>query len=1074
LAVSTFHVCAQGHRWQGSAACPTCGSAPATAGEPPTFDQDNFKTLPADAAPPAVSVIPTFALPAPAPAADAPLAELPRVAGYETLKVLGRGGMGVVYLAWQAGLARLVALKMVLAGAHAGPEARARFRTEAEAAARLQHPHIVQIYEIGFADGQPYLAMEYVEGGSLASRLDSKPQPWRAAAALAAKLAGAVHLAHERGIVHRDLKPANVLLQPADSGSLPADRLSESAVPKITDFGVAKLVLGGVTQTPSGAILGTPGYMAPEQAAGASHPVGPAADVHALGAILYELLTGRPPFQAAGMLEILEQVRSQEPVSPRRLVAAIPPDLETICLKCLHKEPGRRYESALALAEDLDRCLAAEPIRARPVSAWERGVRWLQRHPARAALLAVSCLAALALTAVAVGLPYSVRLKALNVDLEAAVRRAEASQAEAEEQRAAVGRMERWVRYLRDVHLADEAWQNGQARPLRELLDECPGDLRGWEWYYLRGLSGRTGRSLPHQAGVFTVAFDPAGRGLASGCQDGSVWFWDPAIGVGLPAAEHHQGSVWAVAFSPDGSLLASAGDDGLVRLWDPERGWTVRVLGGHGTSVRCLAFSPDGKTLASAGRDKTIRLWDPASGHELRTLRGHTGAVLALAFAPDGRRLASAGADRVLRLWDPGSGVEVRALEGHTDDIHGVGFSPDGAVLASAGGDGTLRTWDPASGRPLTIYHPPQKAAFLGVAFGPGRRMVTASEARVVYVWGESLLKTFRGHNHRVQGVAFSPNGRYVASASLDWTIHLWEVTASQEYHAFPARSDRVLGATFSPDGRRLIDASLDGTVRTWDAEDGHLLYQLAADLDRPRGVAFSADGRLLAAAGRSGRLRCYDLVTREAVSGARQHGAPARAVAFSPDGRRLASTGDDGTVKVWDMAGTRPLFTCTGHTAPVPAVAFSPDGRTLASGGRDGVRLWDAVTGQALPPLSPNTPRAMALAFGPDGRLAVAQMGGKITLWDPRTGRCCGPPLIGHSAMAWSLAFTPDGTRLASASRDMTVKLWDTASGQEVLTLRGFASEVSGVAFSPDGSRLVTTDLGGSVRLWKAERPE
>ncbi len=1077
--MSTNHVCAQGRGWPGPEDCPVKGSAPAIANRPTGVEPDTCGTLSADEAPPAVSLLPMLPLPALAAAWAASPFELPRIAGYETLRVLGRGGMGIVYLARQTGLARLVALKMVLAGAHAGPEHRARFRTEAEAAARLQHPHIVQIFEIGEADGQPFLSMEYVEGGSLSAQLDGKPQPWQSAASLIEPLAGAVHHAHQRGIVHRDLKPGNILIQikdekkllPKPSGhDLPFSlQLSSLLLPKITDFGIAKVV-GCEAQTPSGAILGTPGYMAPEQL-GASEAVGPAADIHALGAILYELLTGQPPFQADSMLETLEQIRLQEPVSPGRLVATIPLDLETICLKCLHKEPGRRYESALALADDLRRCLAGEPIRARPVSVPERSVRWLRRNPAKAALLAVSCLAALALTGVAVGLFYSARLKALNDDLEVEVIRAETLQMEAEQQRAAIGKMERWVRYLRDLHLADEAWQNGQVRRISALLGGCPKDLRGWEWYYLRGLASKDGRSLQHPAGVFSVVYDSSGWRLASGCQDGSVWIWDVASETGHAVSGHHTGSVWCVAFSPNGRLLASAGDDRRVRLWDPDSGRLVRTLSRHGAPLRCLAFSPDGKTLAAAGKEGTIKLWDPEIGCELRVLSGHPGGVLSLAFACDGRWLASGGADRTVRLWDPDSGAELRSLPGHTEEVHGVAFSPDGTVLASTGAEGTVRTWDASNGKPLTSYYSPQKTAFLGVAFGRDGRLAAASEARLVYLWDERILHIFRGHNHRIQGVAFSSDGRRLASASLDWTVKLWEVKKDQEARVLSVQSDRVLGAAFRSDGRCLTDVALNGSVRLWDVKNAQLLQRWEADLERPRSVAFSMDGRLLSAAGRKGTIRCYDLATR-AIYRTWQHGAPARAVAFSPDGRRLASAGDDGTVKVWDLARDSLLFTAKGHTGPVRAVAFSPDGRTLASGSLDGVRLWDAASGQACAPHVLETPRVVALGFGPDGRLAVAQMGGNVTLWDPGSGQNRAT-LVGHSAMVWSLAFTPDGTRLATASRDMTVKLWDTVSGKEVLTLRGFTSELSGVAFSPDASCLATTDQGGSVRLWDAPRP-
>ena len=320
---------------------------------------------------------------------------LPEVAGYEILGVLGRGGMGVVYQARQLGLDRTVALKMVLTGFQAGPKDLARFRAEAAAIARLQHPNIVQIYDVGEAAGRPYFVFEFVAGGSLAQYLQGTPQPVRPAAQLVETLARAVHAAHANGVIHRDLKPANILLRDEREGargesrdpSPLAPRLA-SLVPKITDFGLAKCA-GGDGEAPdlrgptvTGDLLGTPNYMAPEQAMVPRQPVGPAADVYALGAILYELLTGRPPFTGETPLATVLQVLHNEPVSVTSLQPNVPRDLETICLKCLRKEPRQRYGSALELAEDLQRFLRDEPIRARPVRAVEKLWRWVRRHPA--------------------------------------------------------------------------------------------------------------------------------------------------------------------------------------------------------------------------------------------------------------------------------------------------------------------------------------------------------------------------------------------------------------------------------------------------------------------------------------------------------------------------------------------------------------------------------------------------------------------------------------------------------------------------------------------------------------------
>src|SRR5215831_9657863 len=323
---------------------------------------------------------------------------LPQVPGYEVESVLGRGGMGVVYRARHLRLGRLVALKMALAGSDAGPNERERFRREAAAVAALRHPNVVQVYDVGDADGRPYFTMELMEGGSLARKLAGAPQPPRQTAALLATLAGAVQAAHEAGVVHRDLKPGNVLL-------------TADGTPKVADFGLARRLDADERLTLSGAVLGTPSYTAPEQARGDRGAVGPRTDVYALGAILYECLTGRPPFHAGTAAATLRQVVADEPVAPRRLNPSVPRDLETVCLKCLHKEPRLRYASAAELADDLRRFERGEPIAARRVGVVGSLRKWARRRPAAAAMLAAVALVAAA-RAVGAGLLYRQRADA--------------------------------------------------------------------------------------------------------------------------------------------------------------------------------------------------------------------------------------------------------------------------------------------------------------------------------------------------------------------------------------------------------------------------------------------------------------------------------------------------------------------------------------------------------------------------------------------------------------------------------------------------------------------------------------
>ena len=874
---------------------------------------------------------------------------------YEIIREIARGGMGVVFQARQVSLNRTVALKMILAGQLADETDVKRFYTEAEAAANLDHPGIVPIFEVGQHEGQHYFSMGFVEGQSLSQRLAEGPLPSREAAELIRRVSEAIEYAHQHGVIHRDLKPANILLD-------------QNGNPRVTDFGLAKKIQGDSGLTGSGQIMGTPSYMPPEQAGGKRGEVGPAADVYALGATLYALVTGRPPFQAATAMDTVLQVISDEPVPPRRLNASIPRDLETICLKCLEKEPARRYTTGGELADDLRRFLDGEPIRARSVNSFEKCWRWCRRRPVFAGLTAAVVMAvAGGLIGTSLGLVAALEAQAK-----------ERAQTELAEQQLYDARM----------NLVARSWEDYRGALLQEgLAEQIPlhsgaTDRRGFEWFY-----------------------------------------WRRKISSGHVTFKGHSASVRSAAFSPDGARLASAGDDGTVRVWNSTTGQDILTLEGHANfAIPYVAYSPDGKHLACANGDVTV--WDTATGKEIHVLKGHrlpgNGAATAVgvAFGPDGLKLATAGGmDNSAKVWDTVTGSETLTLKGHTQRVDSVAFSPDGSRLATGSFDQSVKVWDAITGREIRTLN---ADLIWSVAFSAdGRHLAACGSSGTVKLWDAATGKeavSLKGHSSPAYGVAFSPDGRRIVSAGEDHTVKVWDTATGREIRALKAHAGRVLGVSFSSDGKRLASTSLDGTVKVWDAtaalesmpwfqfiermkRTGSWLWHTGSGQETLtigwqtgwiQALSFSTDGERVISGSADGTVKAWDLANgRETLSV--KHAEGVLAITLSPDGHRLASAGFDRTVRLWDAASGKETLALKGHTRTIMSLAFSPDGRRLASASEDRmVKIWDATAGQVLFTLSKHTGGVNGVAFAPDGILLASCSGDQtVRVWNAETGQ-------------------------------------------------------------------------------------
>lgn len=961
---------------------------------------------------------------------------LPEIPDYELLRVIGCGSYGEVWLARNV-LGELRAVKVIYRRAfdHDRP-----YEREVEGIRKFEpvsrsHPSQLNVLHVGRNDaaGYFYYVMELADD---ASALDAR--------FATSSIKHPVSSTSDQRYTPRTLKtdldrhgrlPAEeclriglaltTALEHLHSNGLvhrdvkPSNIIFVHGVPKLADIGL----VASVDATMS--FVGTSGFLPPEG------PGTPQADLYSLGKVLYEASTGRDRQEFPKLPADLDEWNDAA-----RLV-----ELNAVILKACAQDPSARYRSAQEMAADLVLLQRGQSV---------RRLRIVER---RLALFTRIGAAALALLVLAAALYWGARRQA----------RATARQL-----------------YVADMSRAMQAWEGGNVTLARELLEthrQLQPEMIGFEWRLLTRLCEQSDARLTlhgHGQTVWSVAFSPNGRWLATGSGDRTIKLWQPASGSQAATLLGHSGSVHALAFSPDGKRLASGSRDFTVKLWDTESWNEVATLRGHTNAVRAVGFSPSGEFLVSAGEDKTIRWWSLATTQQIATLpSGFT--IEQLGFAPDGSEIAACGADAKVHFWDCATREELPAVQLHQVHLLDLAYSTDGRILATSSYDGTIKLWDTAVRKELATLG--RGAPVYRVTFASGDKfLAAASEDGLIRLWDvvhHEILTTLRGHDANVRALAFSPQGDALASGDEAGIVKLWEIPAAPGRENALIHQGMANALAFSPDGRTVAttDPKVD-TLRLWDARSQRELAAIQSDKDAIWRVAFDPGGTALATGGVDGSVRLWNPTNLMPLMILKRHHGGIDAITFSPDGRLIASGSRDLTVRLWEKNSGKEHAMFATSNSVVRAVSFSPDGRTLVSGSMDGLlRFWNLRSLREDFSLTTHHGEIRGLVFSPDGRTLVSGGADRtIRVWDVARQRLA-QTLAGHSAMISSLAFSPDGKTLTSGSWDSTVKLWNLRLFREVATLRAHSSQVTQVAFASDGNILASSSSDGTVRLWRAD---